>query len=201
MNIEQFNVFLTPIFCIEYPESENLQKNLVPKLYEYQKQNPIEGNYNVNGYTSFFNCVDVLKEISVDKDFIEFLNNSVNYIHKSLSIPGELEIATSWFSINKKNSYHESHHHLPNVWSCVYYLETNENDANITFHHPGLESHWPYKFVNEFNPVNVAEYTLKPIKGNLIVFPSYLKHKVEQQLEDRDRITLAINFDYIKEQK
>ena len=56
--------------------------------------------------------------------------------NKILGIEADLTFVGSWFSINRKHTYHEMHNHIPATWSGVYYVQAKEDDAPITFYDP-----------------------------------------------------------------
>ena len=93
------------------------------------------------------------------------------------------------------NSYHHVNHVHP--FSClagVFYL-TKENSP-IVFCHPYADIntyYWYDELIEEWNEVNSAEWTIEPEPNMLIVFPSWLWHKVTIHKKDTDRISLSFN--------
>jgi hypothetical protein len=51
------------------------------------------------------------------------------------------------------------------------------------------------ELVDKFNGFNSSVMTVDPAVGKLIIFPSWLVHYVEKNLDDSDRISLAFNID------
>jgi len=102
----------------------------------------------------------------------------------------------SWFNVYNKYDYQEFHDHGDSDISAVYFLESDEQNANLIF-----KSKEPSGFNHVFvkdNPYTWKNFNVPPIAGRLVVFKSHMEHSVEQQLEDRTRITLAYNFKIIK---
>ena len=67
--------------------------------------------------------------------------------------------------------------------------------------HPGLtlvngnqKANWPKSGITELSESNSPNVTCAALTGSLIIFPSYLLHKVEQQMVDKERITVAFNY-------
>ena len=79
-----------------------------------------------------------------------------------------------WGAIYTKGNYTKSHEHWPQIWSWVYNIECCENCAPLIFED--------------------ASYQIAPIKGNMVLFPGWIRHKVSKQQCDHERIILAGNL-------
>jgi uncharacterized protein (TIGR02466 family) len=153
------------------------------------------GKYPVGNYTSFYANQDIigLPQLVELKNFIK---TTVQQIHNSIGLAGKLEFTNSWFSINRKYGYHETHNHCPDIWSGVYYLQAEEQDATISFTNRNLiNSGWPYGAQKVHHTDFISSKMTCPVKtGLLVIFPSYLDHNVDQQLSDNERISIAFNL-------
>ena len=79
-----------------------------------------------------------------------------------------------WGAIYTKGNYAKSHDHWSQIWSCVYNVQCCENCAPLIFED--------------------ASHQIDPIKGNMVLFPSWIRHKVSKQQCDHERIILAGNL-------
>ena len=79
-----------------------------------------------------------------------------------------------WGAIYTKGNYTKSHEHWPQIWSWVYNVECCEKCAPLIFED--------------------ASHQIAPIKGNMILFPGWIRHKVSKQQCDHERIILAGNL-------
>ena len=79
-----------------------------------------------------------------------------------------------WGAIYTKGNYTKSHEHWPQIWSWVYNIECCENCAPLIFED--------------------ASYQIAPIKGNMVLFPGWIRHQVSEQQCDHERIILAGNL-------
>ena len=88
-----------------------------------------------------------------------------------------------WGNISSKYNYNVVHHHgnFSDTLSGVYYLQTYNNSGGLAIHSP--------------QDVCIKEYFF-PKRGDLICFSSSLIHSVEANLEDKDRISIAFNFQF-----
>jgi len=79
-----------------------------------------------------------------------------------------------WGAIYTKGNYTKLHEHWPQIWSWVYNVECCENCAPLIFED--------------------ASYQIAPIKGNMVLFPGWIRHQVSEQQCDHERIILAGNL-------
>ena len=104
----------------------------------------------------------------------------------------DIQITSSWGNVlQKQNSIH-SHHHTNSYICGVFYLD---NSSPLTFLNPQLES---WGFVPEFKDDSSKlrkqqQYFINPLKNDLIIFPSWLKHRVSPTSQEQ-RISIAFNI-------
>lgn len=188
--MEQYNLFSTPLFR-SYFEQENLNSIIDDFKFIEKKHNAF---YTINSFTSH-SIIDNILEKEQLKDLKKFIISQINKINIISEINNAMEIDCSWFSINRFGGYHEEHNHLPSIWSGVYYIKAEDSDSNITFINKNLtDTGWPYTTnKNSSNPIVSQQTSCSVSAGMLLIFPGYLKHKVEQQTRDSERITISFN--------
>eukprot|EP00051_Salpingoeca_urceolata_P018759 m.266296 g.266296 ORF g.266296 m.266296 type:complete len:280 (+) comp19274_c0_seq5:196-1035(+) len=98
-------------------------------------------------------------------------------------IAGRSRSVHAWATVNKDCIGHSVHTHPDNMVSGVYYLQVPEDAGPIVFEDPrgGLP------------PFDDTE-VIHPKEGDLILFPSWLRHKVEPTPGAEPRISLAFNM-------
>ena len=132
----------------------------------------------------------------------------------------ELNCSGIWTNINKKYSFNDSHTHNNSLLSIAYYIKVPKDGkgGNFVIKDPRTcLGFFPYPFLKEeitedlslaqTNPQSVSclngKYNFKEIEpevGKMLIFPSWLKHKVLQNLseeEDADRIVISFNIKMI----
>ena len=126
-----------------------------------------------------------------------FLNKFKQAAKDVLRLPHDFMITTSWFSGMKKGDFTRYHKHQNSFYSGVYYYdEYDENTAPLEFLNP-LEYHKSHLIVpskDQYNILNGDSYCIRPKKKMLLLFPSYLKHKVGQNTTKKTRLSLAFNI-------
>jgi len=110
------------------------------------------------------------------------------------------KITGMWGNITTKHHRHPMHIHPNSYVSGVIYIKTPNGCGNIAFSdpRPGARVIEPdYTMMNEFNS-GIHSHT--PVKGTMLLWPSWMPHGVEQGvLEDdnEERIVIAFNVQMI----
>ena len=94
-----------------------------------------------------------------------------------------IKIGDCWGAIYKQNDYTLPHSHYPNMWSFVYYVKANNE---------------PLIFHNIISPDNnsATNVSLKVDEGDLLIYPSIMRHSVAPQVTESERIIVAGNIWY-----
>jgi uncharacterized protein (TIGR02466 family) len=112
-----------------------------------------------------------------------------------LGYDNEFMISTSWFKKIEKGSLDRLHYHKNSFYSGVYYFdEYDENSGGIEFMNP-LLTNADY----QINPKNPNQYNIVyaqlPVKRKkLILFPSFLQHRILYHNSGNNRYSLAFNI-------
>lgn len=99
---------------------------------------------------------------------------------------------SSWFNFNGKNDFIFAHCHSKRLVSGVYYHQTIGRDGNIVFESPSI-SLYSAPLARETMEM---EHRIIPEKGMLILFPSFLRHRVDVNKTEHTRISLSFNVDH-----
>jgi len=183
------SVFPIPVYIVK--RDSNLtsreEKEIGKIIKEGMKRNT--GNSNtINSY--IFDSK--LKKI---KQFCE--QQLKIYVEKVINPEEELDfyITQSWLNITKPGEHHHEHSHANSIISGVFYISTVEDDR-ITFRDPNHKIKELIKFHNpkEFNLWNSPSWFFPSITNELLLFPSWLNHKVDiNEKATTDRISLSFN--------
>jgi uncharacterized protein (TIGR02466 family) len=98
---------------------------------------------------------------------------------------GRLKCIDGWFNVYEKYEHADFHCHRGSAFSCVYFLNCEENTGAKLLFKSGRSG----KSYSE-DPFVFHE----PFPGKLVIFSSYLDHAVQQHNTDNLRITLAYNY-------
>jgi uncharacterized protein (TIGR02466 family) len=104
-------------------------------------------------------------------------------------------ITTSWITKNEYGMSSQFHHHKNSFYSGVYYFDTyDKNSAPIQFATP-LVNHPDFLIEpSAYNVYNCPSWSTHPKTDLLIMFPSYLDHRVALHKSKTPRRSLAFNI-------
>lgn len=158
--------------------------------YNLKSNSPGINVSNINGWHSNFLDVDSHKELK--NVFVE-LDEKINEICLFSGYP-KLELDNSWFIINGTNSFNAIHNHFGSLLSGVFYIDAQEDQGNIIFERNDDAEYFlpaPTKQNTFLNSLS-AEYP--PRTGALYIFGSWMKHWVNINNTEKDRICLSFNY-------
>ena len=119
---------------------------------------------------------------------VHFKNDVLGYTNTKLSI------TSSWVTKTEPGGYSELHDHKNSWYSGVLYFDDIDDCGNLCI----TDDSKSYLLNNppeENSSIRNAEtFIFAPKKNNLVLFPSYLKHRVTKNNSDQDRYSLAFNI-------
>jgi len=102
----------------------------------------------------------------------------------------ELQVTTSWLTMTDPGGYSSYHSHKNSLLSAVLYGSDDCSPiefANLS--HPETFLIEPF----ETNIYNSQQWWIRPEKGTLVIFPSYMYHRISHNKTDSPRYSLALN--------
>ena len=182
MKEELLQLFPTPLLIVPYEEPIDKELAYLKTIsYREQQQN---GNYRSDD--SYLLRNEELKDIK------NFLVEAVDKFTKNvLNTKQRLVITQCWANRNPRGSKHHEHVHPNSIISGVMYFQINEKLPPIQFAksiQDGIKLN-PEKYTY----VNSESFLLSCKPGELILFPSSLKHSVPINQGDEDRISMSFN--------
>ena len=124
-----------------------------------------------------------------------FTHISNRLIKEGLNYNNKLEISSSWFTKTHKGECSPMHDHKNCVFSAVYYYgDYDDKVANLIFKNP-LVNLTSYRLnVDKSNKFNTYDIETTPQSGSLLIFPSYVSHKIDVHKSEIPRLSLAFNM-------
>jgi uncharacterized protein (TIGR02466 family) len=100
-------------------------------------------------------------------------------------------ITQSWLNFNLEGQIHHEHYHPNSILSGVLFIQADTNLDRITFLRD-RKIFYEFK-TKRWNKSNATRWDIPVHTGEIVIFPSYLHHKVEPHKGDYTRISLAFN--------
>jgi hypothetical protein len=94
-----------------------------------------------------------------------------------------LQLFDCWGAIYQKDDWTKAHDHWPHPWSFVYYIQCDQPEYR---HRTSADLIFPDGYQ--------GEHHVRPLSGDMVLFPGWLRHKVNPQLADNERIVVAGNL-------
>ena len=182
MKEELLQIFPTPVLITMYQGDLSKELKYVDNLpYKEQK-----GNANFKSTDSYLLEIEELKNI--ENFFYESLNKYTKNVFQS---DQRLVITQCWANKNPPGSKHHEHVHPNSILSGVFYLKQDKTLPPIQFAKAiqGAMKLDPKKY----NNLNSETFLVPCVDGELLLFPSSLKHSVPTNKGHEARISLSFN--------
>ena len=185
MKPEMINLFAVPV--AKSPIGKNYTDSEL-KYIESQLERPSKAIDNYASPNKNVLAHDELKDLQtiiqqhLDNYFKAVYNTSNNVA---------LQITQSWLTLSRKGESHHSHTHPNSVVSGVLYVNVAGNDG-INFYR-NEENLWFELEPSETNYYNSYKIHVATKVGDLVLFPSSVKHGVNKVTEDIKRVSLSFN--------
>jgi uncharacterized protein (TIGR02466 family) len=104
-------------------------------------------------------------------------------------------ITQAWININRKGHFNTSHDHPGSLFSAVYYVKGGADKGELELKTPIAPHTYTISpdLVGGFNAFTGHAMVIPPITGDLVIFPSWLLHRVNMSQSDEARISIAFN--------
>tara|TARA_R110000803_G_scaffold78047_1_gene143041 strand:- start:41 stop:649 length:609 start_codon:yes stop_codon:yes gene_type:complete len=177
-------LFSVPLYHNETNESFTDEINSVTSL------NKTPAAYNK---VSQDNDILLRNEFAKCKHVCEYHLNQ--YVRNTFNCSQEFYIINSWAAQSAPGERHGSHFHPNSIVSGVLYLQCEKDAGDIIFRHKSslrkdFNFAYTYQDYNIFNS-DTWKYTVNT--GDILIFPGWVEHSVEENKSSKDRIVLGFN--------
>ena len=179
---ELLQIFPTPVLITKYDGDISEETKYVENL-EYLTQ---QENKNFKSKDSYLLKNEIFKSI---KNF--FGESITKYTEKILNSKQRLVITQCWTNRNPPGAKHHEHVHPNSIISGVFFFKIGGKLPPIQFAKSiqGAMKLDPVKY----NNVNAESFLLPCVPGELLLFPSNLKHSVPINLSEETRYSMSFN--------
>ena len=107
-----------------------------------------------------------------------------------------MRIDNSWFNIQPVGSNLEQHSHPNSIASAALYINVDHNSAPLVVENPNAIAVFN-NYHNSVSQYNCQAHSFIPENGQLIIFPSWLKHGSFGNKNNTDaRMVISFNTNY-----
>ena len=174
-------IFPTTLFVRSYREDFKKEFKYIRNL-EYEGQQVTGAFRTKDSY--------LLKHPELSKIKVFVLESLDMYADSVLGTKQRLSITQAWIQRNPYGSFTHEHTHANSLVSGVFYFR-NEEHASITF-----TKNEPNRIrapIHKNTRLNSDAFQFKPLSGDVILFPSGLRHSVPVNVKQESRYCLAFN--------
>lgn len=181
-----FPLFAVPLFTSDIGVDYNTDFLKEPTLFERM--------YEDNGYyTLDKNILDHPNLASLKTAINQQIRNFAGFLE--MIVDFEFYITSSWAVKHQQGDWGSRHYHSNSLISGVYYFDVADNTGDIIFENDqdnlfGRTLKFQYHDMNIFN---ANEWSITPQNGTLVLFPSHLVHRINPNLNSKDRYCIAFN--------
>ena len=194
-NREILKYFPQPIFKYKVDNYKTFNKELEEYIYKLKEEDE-DGIVRSNRGGWHSKSFKVTEEGSIQHRFTLALSK---YIFDTFQcygwkcVPEKIVVTEIWAIINKPNDFNVIHTHPNSYLSAAYYVKAPEKAGRFVIENPNTAATHSYPVVEKKTEYNIKAAALDIKEGDLLLFPAYLPHKVNENKSDEDRIVISFN--------
>ena len=189
--VESIPAWVTPLFASQLSAHDALKADVLALIYQ-QRDDATDAIASRVGLSAKQGLSEsTLDFLDTDAPCITDLNETLrelvlmaateaNYNNWPEDAQVAVDITESWFHVTTDGGYHDVHSHPNCSWCGIYFLEPGESSLDglngvNRFYDPRINAeHYLDAGSQYLNTEGVWDF--EPIAGQVIIFPSYLKH-------------------------
>lgn len=190
-----YNLFTTPILTSKLSKHDDFKKLILPKIEEKfskKKQKKHWAEY----------CDSWQDDFDIENSII--CEEIESFISQYFCILGCSPFKTKfecWINVHTKNMFQECHDHVPSIISGIYYINFDKTvDNGAVFLNPN--SCFSDMCLGQgitLGQLTDSKCCLPVDEGDVIIFPSTLKHYVPPSLKRIDGLRVSMSFNIKKQ--
>lgn len=201
---ERLDLFSTPILTSQWPGAQVHNQGLMDVINQRRQTSQGIQRSNVGGWHSDTDMAHWggAPAIALAEYATEVAGDHMTDVHPKGKRTFSWHVEM-WANINPPGAANQIHCHPGAYWSAVYYPDPGGADASGGGGELILEDpRFPTAYMTtadlvlktiEGEPMR-AQHAIRPLPGMLIMFPSWLRHSVNQHRGARPRVSIALNL-------
>jgi uncharacterized protein (TIGR02466 family) len=185
-------LFPTIIYIKDLPNANELNSYLEKHIVEWSNQDKGVSKTNVNGWHSQTDMNHKKEYEPLIRELFQMQNEIVKEEHLDM----EPRLGNMWANINPPGGYNNNHIHPNSLFSGAYYVKAKPNSGRLALMdpRPGVQQIMPTRKPGKMPRELWRDAYYDAVPGRLIMFPSWLWHKVELNQSNDVRISVSFNF-------
>ncbi len=187
--------FPQPIFRYKVENYKTFNKELEEYIYKLKEEDN-EGVVRSNRGGWHSKSFKVREKGSIQNRFTQELSKYIFDVIQTYGwkcVPERVVVSEMWAIINKPRDFNVIHTH-PNAYlSAAYYVKAPEKAGRFVIENPLSVARHSYPAHATKTEYNIKAAALDIEEGDLLLFPAYLPHKVNENKSDEDRIVISFN--------
>ena len=189
--------FPQPIFRYKVDNYKTFNKELEEYIYKLKEEDS-EGVVRSNRGGWHSKSFKVREKGTIQNRFTQELSKYIFDVIQTYGwkcVPERVVVSEMWAIINKPRDFNVIHTH-PNAYlSAAYYVKAPEKAGRFVIENPLSVARHSYPAHATKTEYNIKAAALDIEEGDLLLFPAYLPHKVNENKSDKDRIVISFNVD------
>ncbi|HLT64159.1 MAG TPA: TIGR02466 family protein [Pseudohongiella sp.] len=185
MQHEMMNMFAVPLYRAK------LGRHFTAEEQAFFQQALSGAVRAISNYSSPDKAVLKAPELAELRQFVEMHLASFMRTVFNTTNQVELKITQSWLTLSNKGESHHVHTHPNSVVSGVLYINLAPQDG-INFYR-NEDNIWYELIRQQDNYYNALQYFVQCNVGELLLFPSNVRHGVREVTADIQRVSLSFN--------
>ena len=194
-NREILKYFAQPIFKYKVENYKTFNKELEEYIYKLKEEDN-EGVVRSNRGGWHSKSFKVREKGTIQNRFTQELSKYIFDVIQTYGwkcVPERVVVSEMWAIINKPRDFNVIHTH-PNAYlSAAYYVKAPEKAGRFVIENPLSVARHSYPAHATKTEYNIKAAALDIEEGDLLLFPAYLPHKVNENKSDEDRIVISFN--------
>ena len=187
--------FPQPIFRYKVENYKTFNKELEEYIYKLKEEDS-EGVVRSNRGGWHSKSFKVREKGTIQNRFTQELSKYIFDVIQTYGwkcVPERVVVSEMWAIINKPRDFNVIHTH-PNAYlSAAYYVKAPEKAGRFVIENPLSVARHSYPAHATKTEYNIKAAALDIEEGDLLLFPAYLPHKVNENKSDEDRIVISFN--------
>lgn len=188
------NLWGVPVYKIN---TNYTYSNFTPEAKEYIDDyinSSVENSKTANVFVERGHFLDNLKLEKIK----EIISQQAHYFRDNIMLcKNELQIQSSWLTVNHKGSNHPIHNHPHTIFSICYYPRAET--GHLILQAPDGKSTWQREYrmgfeYTELNEWNATNWTIPVMSGDIVIFPGWVQHSTTPNESEEPRLMIGTNY-------